>query len=357
MSTLFDYIAWRGDIPFHRVGLTPVDSLIFSAIVYADFSGIVGSRPAEAVSLEEAATALLALPDAAKRVRSKQDLALLKALAQSPRFRNVGLTFFRSILLPQEQTQFAAITFLPDDGSAFLCFRGTDFSLVGWKEDFNMSFQDSVPAQREAVAYALEYAFGSSQPLYLGGHSKGGNLAVYAAAKLPAVYQNRIVSVFNNDGPGFTESLMGDPGYLAIVPRTQTYIPESSIIGMLLEHKEPYRAIRSRQVSLLQHELYSWEVLGGEFLPAEGLSRNVTIMDRAITDWIKSMSREEREKFIDSVYALLSSGGASTVIDLIHPKNVWTLFRTLNTDEPMRKLLSEELSQFVRLVVKAAKNV
>lgn len=347
MGNLFDYLSWRGDLSFNAVPVNPVDALIFSALSYIDFTGIVPGNPENPISLSVAADAFLSLADAQVRVRVKNDLQLLRAAADTPRFRNARLTLYRSKLIPEEETQFAAVTFLLDDGTAFLAFRGTDYSLVGWKEDFNMSFQDSVPAQREAAAYAAEAALRLPMLLRLGGHSKGGNLAVYAAAK--AAVQHRILEVYNLDGPGFTENMMNDTGYLAIVPKIQTYIPESSIIGMLLEQRDEYQVIKSRQVGLLQHEPYSWEVQAGHFEYAEDISRVNRFADKAITSWIQDMTPEERGALVDAIYQVLSAGGASSVGQLLHPKNILSIFKTLGTNEETRKLLTGEMIDFLKV--------
>lgn len=348
MADLFDYLQWRGDIPFSQVPTTPVDNLIFSALVYIDFGGIVGEELTRSVPLKTAAEEFFALPDRESRIRVKNDIKLLQAISQTRRFRDVRLTFYRNRLIPEEQTQFAAISFLLPDGSAFLAFRGTDYSLVGWKEDFNMSFQDTVPAQREALAYTQEFAGKMPMIMRLGGHSKGGNLAVFAAAKAGYAIQHRIITIYNNDGPGFTEYLMGDPGYLAVVPKIRTYIPESSVIGILLEHEEDYRVIKSRQLGPLQHELYSWEIMGGDFIYTEELSDESKFLDKAIKSWIKDMTKEERGHFIDTVYEMLSASGASTVQELIQPQNVLSFFRQWNTDDRTRRLLTGELTEFLK---------
>lgn len=350
MADLFDYLKWRGDLPFASVPPTPVDALLFSSLVYIGFEGIVPNDLSHPVPLHVAADAFLKLPDAEARVRTKTDLTLLKAAADTLRFRNVQLAFYRSKLIPEEETQFAAIAFLLDDDTAFLIFRGTDYSLVGWKEDFNMSFQDSVPAQREAVAYTLSFAAKYTGQLRLGGHSKGGNLSVYAGAKVPLGVQNRIIAVYNLDGPGFTGSLMGNNGYLRLVPKIRTYIPESSIIGILLEHEEPYTVIKSRHISILQHEPYSWEIMGGEFIHLDEISAGTRFADRTIKNWIADMDSQERNTFVDALFDLLSAGGANQVSDLLHPKSILAFFRTLRANDKTKKLLTGEMIELLKAV-------
>jgi hypothetical protein len=260
------------------------------------------------------------------------------------------LGFYRSKLLEQEQTQFAAMAWALPDGTVFLSFRGTDNTLIGWKEDFNMSFCDSVPAQREAAAYTAEFALGWPVLLRLGGHSKGGNLAVYAGAKQDAGIQKRILGIYNLDGPGFTESILADPGYLAMIPKIHTYIPESSVIGILLEHEEAYSVIKSRQVSILQHEPYSWEILGGGFVHVKEMSPGIRFTDKAIKNWIKDMSKQDREALVETLYELICAGGATELMDLLHPKKILASLKTLRNQPQSQKLLAGEFMELIRAI-------
>ena len=348
MYDLFEYIKWRGDIPFSQVPPTPVDAVIFCELVYIRFDGIVSDDLAHPVFLRDAAKAFLEKPEAERECRTRQDEKLLTAAAESVRFGSAGLAFYRDIHIPEEETQFAAIAFLLDDGSAFLAFRGTDYTLTGWKEDFNMSFQDSIPAQREALAYTQAFTEVWPVILRLGGHSKGGNIAVYAAAKSTPEVQQRILAVYNNDGPGFTESLMGDPGYLAMVPRIKTYIPQSSIIGMLLEHEEPYTVIKSNMAGILQHDIYSWEVAGGDFVHVEEVTEESRFIDGTIKRWVADMDKQERSNLVDKVFGLLGAGGKDQLIDLLHPMSIAATVKQFTSDESLRDLLAntfQELQQ------------
>ena len=280
MADMFDYLTWRGDIPFSQVPPGPVDSLIFCTLSYIEFNGIAPETPYQWITLEQAAAKLLVDPLAPKKVRVEKDLELLAVAASCPRFQKVGLCFYRDIFIREEDTQFAAMTFYLDDGSAFLAFRGTDKTLVGWREDFNMTFLDSIPAQRLAKQYVLEFSAASRAPIHLGGHSKGGNLAIYAAAKVPDAVQDQILGVYNHDGPGFTEKILTESGYLNIVPKIHTYVPQSSVFGMLLEREEPHTIIRSRAIGLLQHDPYTWEMMGGGFIEEAKFTADSRFLDR-----------------------------------------------------------------------------
>ena len=343
MADMLDYLAWRGDIEFTQLPVNPVDALIFSTLSYIKFEDIVPDNPNQSISLAEAAAGLFSLADPVSRTRVKKDLDLLKAVAESARFDNIRMTFYRSILIPEEDTQFAAVTIFLEDGSAYIAFRGTDNTLTGWKEDFNMSFQSSVPAQHLALAYVQEFAAVHSIPIWMGGHSKGGNLAVYAAAKCGELLQKRIVEVYSQDGPGFSEAMMQDPGYRNILPKVRSFLPQSSVIGMLLEHEEPYTIIKSNQVGIMQHDPYSWQVLGADFVQVEELTADSRFLDRTFRNWLSRMTNEERSEFFDTVFELLESTGAERTGELIHPQNVRAYLKMLKTNEYMRNVLASEL--------------
>ena len=347
MANIFDYIKWRGDLTFTQDPPNEVDALVFSGLAYIRFDGEVKEYPEKPLLLTAAAEQFFAREDYETCCRVQKDLDLLRAAAESRRFGGCFLCMYRDLLIPEQETQFAAMTFLLDDGSMFLAFRGTDNSLVGWKEDFNMTFQQTIPAQRLAVQYTRDVALVHLRGMHLGGHSKGGNLAVFAAARSSPMIRQNILQVYNQDGPGFTQYLMGDPGYVAMVPRIRTFIPQSSVIGMLLEHEEPYTVIRSKSIGLLQHDLYTWDVLGKHFLPVEEITEGSQFVDATIKTWFADMTNQERGQLVDVMFTLLGSGGADNVYDLLHPKQIKTYIKTLSSDENLRRVLSAEFTGLI----------
>ena len=348
MANLFDYLLWRGDLPMELVPPNPVDTLILSELCYLDLGGLVPQDFVHPVPLNVVAEAFGARPDRGERDRVKQDGQLLAACAKSRRFGQLRLIFYRSELLPEMQSQFAACVWLLPCDTALLTYRGTDMSLAGWKEDFNMSFQSSVPAQEKALRYLEAFARVHEGPIRLAGHSKGGNMAVYAAACCQPELQERILSVHNHDGPGFHSAMLASPGYRAILPKVRTFLPQSSVVGMLLEHEEPYTVVKSRQVSLLQHEPYSWEVLGGDFVKMEEVDENSRLLDKTIKTWLAGRTLAERNEFVDALYDLLTVGEVADLRQVILPRNVLRYLRTLTTDEQMRTILAREFLQLFK---------
>lgn len=347
MADLFNYLKWRGDILFTQLPVNDVDALIFSALIYLHFDGVVPGEMNASISMADAVDKLLSLPDANQRCRCPHDLTLLRQLAEADRFKDVLLTHYQNILVPEEDTQFAAITYLLPDGTAFLSFRGTDSTLVGWKEDFEMSFLECIPSQRLAREYTSLFAFASGVPIRLSGHSKGGNLAVYAAANVEPQLQSQILAVYNHDGPGFMEPMLSSPGYRAMVPKIRTFLPQSSVFGLLMERLEPNHFIRSNQVGILQHDPYSWEIMGKELVRAPGLTQDSKFLDRTITAWLAGMTREERGAFFDTLFDLLMMGNTSRPRDIMRPQNLRTYFKTLQADESVRKTIVSELISLV----------
>ena len=353
MTNLFDYLTWRGDLPLERVPLCPVDALILSELSYVHFGPLIPAGGT--VPIGRAAADYLAAPAQARgRCRCEEDLRLLEALKASPRFSGLGLGRYEDRFIPEEETQFGAMTALLPDGSAFLAFRGTDATLVGWKEDFNMSFRDTVPAQLAAADYVRRFADTFPGPLRLGGHSKGGNLSIFAAASCPGAVRDRILEVYSFDGPGFTQYLLSKPGYQELLTRIFTFVPQSSVVGMLLDRKEPYTVVRSGRVGILQHDPYAWEVLGGGFVEVEEVTPGSRMADRALTAWLAGLTAEQREQVVDTVYGLLSSGDASLLEETFQPQNLAAILRALK-DTPGRDLLAvtDSLGRLVRSAAQA----
>ena len=346
MADMFDYLTWRGDIPFSAVGPNPVDCLILSTLAYIDFRCAAPHTPYSRIPLEKAAVMLLADPLAPQKVRVDRDLELLAAAAATERFRHLGIGFCQDVFDPQADTQFAAMTFWLDDGTAVLAFRGTDNTLVGWKEDFNMTFLDHIPAQSLALEYVREFASVTDLPMRLGGHSKGGNLAVYAAAMAEDAVQDRILSVSNLDGPGFMDHIIAAPGYQRILPKIRTYVPQSSICGLLLEHEEARTVIQSSQLGLLQHDPYSWGVLGSDFVPDEQKPDSL-FLDRTLRSWLAAMTMEERNAFFDAVFGLLMTDNTRDIREILRPQTLLAYVRSLKSNSNVRSLLTTELEKLL----------
>lgn len=357
MANLFDYLDWRGDLTFDRAPLNCVDSLILCCLAYVPLEG---TAAVEGVTVAQVAKTLFdaGMERPVKRERLDFNAGcrlLLSLLADSPRFRGLTIKNYVNHIDPQAQTQFSAITVELGKEGTYVAFRGTDNTLVGWKEDFNMGFLCTVPAQRAAAAYLEEAAAHSKGPLWTGGHSKGGNLAVYAAAHCSAAVRRRVRGGYNNDGPGFCAPALEEPGFRAIRDRIQTFVPQSSVVGLLLEHEEDYTVVHSTQVGLLQHDPYSWQVLGPDFIRLDAVTGASRFMDQTLKSWIAAMDVEQRETFVDTLFEVLGATNAGTVSELGTEwfKNAGLLLQKFrDVDEDTRKAVMEILG----MLLKAAKD-
>ena len=323
MANLLDYLDWRGDLTLEQDPFNEVDNLILAELSFVDFQGIVPPPGGgKGVELYQAAEAFFArfpegekidmgvlVPDAVPD--------LLDRMAASRRFGEMRLHGFSDRLDVGRGEQFAALTVETGDGALYLSFRGTDDTLAGWREDFAMTFLPEIPAQKKALEYTEEIVRQfPRRKLRLGGHSKGGNLAVYAGVFCPAAIQRRILEIWSNDGPGFHTDLLDLPQHQRIADRIHSIVPKSSVVGMLLEHEEDYTVVDSDQLGLLQHDGFSWQVLGPRFVTLRQVTRQAHLCDQELRGWLQEMPPEQREQFVDALFEVLGASGALTLTDL-----------------------------------------
>ena len=351
MGTLYDYLNWRGDLTFSEVPPNEVDSMIFSLLSYVDMKGIVpDTYSGPSVPIRAAANAFFARnPDPRKIsmgiIVPKEIITLLRAVKDTRRFRNVEMQAYVNVVDPQKEMQFSAITYLLSNGNAVVAYRGTDDSLVGWKEDFNMSFLPVVPAQIAATEYLNTAAEHLTGDIYVVGHSKGGNLAVYAAVRCKDTIKKRLLQVWSNDGPGFGEGMINDPAYIQMRPVIKTLVPQGSIIGMLLEHDENYTVVKSRQTGLFQHDGMSWNIMGGSFVHLEQVTGESKRIDRTLNQWIRKMTPEQREQFSDALFQILAADNSVTLTDLVGSiKNTKWLQKVSSLDPQVRQTVQKTVS-------------
>jgi hypothetical protein len=285
----------------------------------------------------------------------EQNLARLAAIAASPRYRDVRACVYVDEFDPSNESQFAAVTFaLPEKAGAYIAFRGTDSSLVGWKENFNMAYRYPVPGQVAACAYLNRVADAVEGPLYVGGHSKGGNLAIYAATQCAADAQDRIVAVFDHDAPGFAAEFYETPAFARIRGRIRKTIPQDALVGMLMETLEGYRVVQSSGVAVLQHDPFTWgvDINARDFMLAEGVSAIAGRSDAVISKWIEPLDREQRGVFIDTLFKVLAATGAQTMGDLMHVggREIAAAAGALvGIDAETRRIILEVLMRLVRV--------
>ena len=323
MANLLDYLDWRGDLTLEQAPFNEVDNLILAELSFVDFKDIVpGPDEGESVVLREAAEAFFAKFPQGEKIDMGVLVPgaipeMLRKMADSRRFGDMKLNCFVDHLDVGKGEQFAALAIETGDKGMYLSFRGTDDTLAGWKEDFELACMPEVPAQKKAVAYT--WAVAKQFPrkkLRLGGHSKGGNLAVYAGVFCPENVQKRIIAVWSNDGPGFHNDLLDLPEHRRIAERIFSIVPKSSVVGMLLEHEEDYTVVDSDQLGFMQHDGFSWQGVGDHFITLRQVTQQAHFSDQELRKWVHGLTVEQRETFVNAMFDVLSASGAVTLTDL-----------------------------------------
>lgn len=363
MKNITDYVKEYGKYSVLEEPFNEVDSLVLSQLSYLKYDGMVSlageNRPSVMLRDLPGHMDFLHLFDDERY--EKVNKALFRAAIESRRFQNVRLNNYINIVDEGWEIQFSAITFLFEENLVYIAFRGTDESIVGWKEDFNMAFQTPVPAQEKAVQYLNLVAEHIAGPFYVGGHSKGGNLAVYSSMKCKENVKKRIIKICSHDGPGFRQEVLDSGDFDEIKDRVHKLIPHSSLVGMLLQSQEKYEVIECRSFGLLQHDPYNWIVDGTEFKKVNGLYKHVEMRDESVNRWIRGMDVEQLKEFVEQLFAVINAPGATTLIDLKTDwkKNTTAIMNAIEgmdaDSKEMMKLvikgLFKEMSEIIKLKV------
>lgn len=358
MGNMFTYLKWRGDLSFVQDKFNDVDNLIFAQLVYVRFEELGDVDWKQGITIEDAARLFITkrkediidtvhTPD--ENSLLERSMKLLYQLSNTSRFKDLLLSDFRANFNEDIEEQFAAITIHLNKKQLIISFRGTDDSLLGWKEDFNMLFMEHVPAQISAANYAKQSFINYHKQMIFTGHSKGGNLAVYAAASGIGNFGKKLKAVYNNDGPGFSEKMIKKNAYQKILPLMITIVPESSIVGMFLEHQKEYMIVESRQTGRMQHDATSWEIIGKQFIQVEDTSKESKRWDATITSWLESMSKEQLKIAVDALFSVLMATEAETRTDLNKEfiKQIPTMFKAMKElDADMRENLTKTVLAF-----------
>lgn len=347
MPNIIDYIEWRGDLSFENSPINEIDDIIFSRFSYIPFKCI------ELKDIDTIGDIALKMKDLdIDNYLWDDDKVFLQKIGNCKRFKNIKVSDYIEIFDKAAEKQFAAITLWIQDSKKYISFRGTDSSLVGWKEDLNMGFRKDVPSQKEAVKYLDSIANKYKDNLIVGGHSKGGNLAVYSAVFCKDNVKDRIERVINADGPGFDNSVILTKNYKKMLNRIQTYIPQSSIVGRLLEHEEEYQVVKSVQKGIMQHDIYSWEIEPTKLIRIPTVTNNSEIFNGIVSDWLKNTTPKQRENFINVIYEIIMETQAQKTSDF-RVETVKKIAIILNGYRNVSGEDKKEIEQMVKLLLES----
>ena len=356
---LLDYLQWRNDVPLSISPFNEVDNVIFSYLSYIDFrdlkedwNGFFDLRDlfrnfCEKNSLEEIETT---------GEFTERAPLLLKEMMEGERFSATKVGYYAEDFDKDKVKQFAALVFLLPNGRNYISFRGTDKTITGWKEDFLMSCQSETAGAKEAVEYFNKIAPVLEGELILGGHSKGGNFAMYAAAFCEAEYKERIVQVYNNDGPGFREEVIQTPEYQEILAKILTVAPQSSIIGQLLSNPAKQHVIHSTAKGILQHDAMTWEAEKDCLVTSE-LDELSEYTKTTLGSWLETMDDATRESLCTTAFSLIESTKSETFIEFSGNlmKNMETIWKEMGKlPEEKKKEIMNALSNLMESSKQAA---
>lgn len=347
MGNIIDYIYEYGYLDFKERKFESVDGLILACLSYLNFDNRIPTiqDDSENISIQDLNKDNVdeMFLDAFDPLKSKE---LFEAMLNSKRFGNIELNYYVNEHDEKEEKQFCAMTIFFDD-CVFVAFRGTDNTFVGWKENFNMSYVPVIPSQKAAASYLDQIGRLTDSKIYIGGHSKGGNLSIYSAVNCEEKVQYKIIGIYSYDAPGFKQDIHTQSGYLRVVDRILKYVPKSSIVGMLLKQEDNYFIVESTEKGIFQHDAFSWVVENGDFVYLDNLKDDSAQLNRLLNNWIENVSDEERKKLVDLIYKIIKKNNVKSAAEFA---SNWKriAFGVLMGIREMSKDTRKTLTQMVR---------
>ena len=311
MGNIMDYISWRGDLSFEQSQFNEVDNLILACFSYVNLDGISAVTKQKGIGLKKLTKEFMKLHTMKELEADKSFIRLapfmMMEMAKSVRFGKCVVRNYVNDIVTEAEQQFAAMEIVLEDGTSYVSFRGTDDTIIGWKEDFNLS-TGVVPAQKRAIEYLQKISEHTDGMLRVGGHSKGGNLAIYGSVMCKSAHE-KILEIYSNDGPGFSREFQELPETKEMMPKIIRIIPEYSIIGTLLEHEKEPVIVASSSKGLLQHDAFSWEVQGPALVRRDSLNKTALRFIEILHKWIDGMDMEQKRLLIEDLFATLQASG------------------------------------------------
>ena len=311
MGNIMDYISWRGDLSFEQSQFNEVDNLILACFSYVNLDGISAVTKQKGIGLKKLTKEFMKLHTMKELEADKSFIRLapfmMMEMAKSVRFGKCVVRNYVNDIVTEAEQQFAAMEIVLEDGTSYVSFRGTDDMIIGWKEDFNLS-TGVVPAQKRAIEYLQKISEHTDGMLRVGGHSKGGNLAIYGSVMCKSAHE-KILEIYSNDGPGFSREFQELPEMKEMMPKIIRIIPEYSIIGTLLEHEKEPVIVASSSKGLLQHDGFSWEVQGPALVRRDSLNKTALRFIEILHKWIDGMDTEQKRLLIEDLFATLQASG------------------------------------------------
>jgi len=346
MANIFDYLTDVQYDSFYDLPLNELDVLALTELTYLPFDDLLDQ------SVNRLSDVATRVPRDSNMLTNKERLQLLDQLSTHKRFKNSKLSNFVNDIDVELQKQFAAMTYRLNLDTYLIVFRGTDDSIIGWKEDFHMTYMNEIPAQKHALTY-LEDFFKQhpKQKVLIAGHSKGGNLAVFAASQIQPELQEKISAIYTYDAPGLQAHLTETTGYQDIIPKIHRYVPQGSVIGMMLEVPDTPIVVRSLALGgIAQHNTFSWQTEGTHFVQLEAISSESLQIKDALKEWMDSVPDEELELYFNLFFGTILESGINSINDLSSTgaiEHIHQLVSQAQTLEPQQVEILRNLTQLL----------
>ena len=349
MSTIFDYLDHVTYDSIYDRPFKELDVLALTELTYLPFDRIVPQG--DTTNIEVRLSDVTELVDRTTNFTvTNQHLQLVDKLATSKRFRNVKLLNYVDEYDPDVQKQFAAMTYRLTMDVYLVVYRGTDDTLIGWKEDFHMTYMDHVPSQRRAASYLQHVMKEFPKGRFMvAGHSKGGNLAAYACSYLPDHLIERVNAIYCYDAPGLNKAIIETEGYQRIAHLVHRFVPQGSIVGMMLEVPEPAKIVKTRAFGgFAQHDAFTWMVEKDGFVTLDQTSPDSQQTVETLKQWVRETSADERKKFFDTFFGIFLDAGITSINDLMNLKNfskIKEIFQNAQDLDPTEREMLERLAK------------
>ncbi|MDF7682482.1 DUF2974 domain-containing protein [Lactobacillus sp. ESL0679] len=343
MAGSLDYLRWRGDLSFKEKPFNSIDAALLSSIVYlpADASAV-------GHTLGDVAKQLRLLPSFQHQMHSETGAEVL-LLPESPRIGDMKILDWTDRLEKEPHPlQFTAATFAINPQTIVIAYRGTDGSMIGWNEDMRMNYLPEIYGQNVAAEYLEDIAQKfPNQRIYLVGHSKGGNFAQYALSAVKPDIQDRIIKALSFDGLGFFRKVYTSPGFIQVMSKMKTYIPQSSIFGAMLDHPEHTLVVKSNAAMRNQHDPRRWSVGRDSFTLADGLTAGSRVIRHALITFNRSIPKSDRGESFSALFEAFENADINELHQLTRNKLLGTyrfgrILMSLEPDE--RKLITQIFS-------------
>ena len=316
MSKIFDYFNWRGDLSQTACPFSEVDIACFTQLVYLDFNGLLLDENSSLTisQLYKKYESLNVIEKNVGLVISNKAKYMFREMARLPRYKNLVVSDFVCEKCHKKTKQFRAFSIKLNHKEKLVIFSGTDDSIVGWEENFSMTYVDSTSSAKRSVSYLKQVA-NSVDKIIIAGHSKGGYLAMYSLLYSVKAISDKIQSVYAFDSPGFTEILSFKKQEKCSY-KIYEYAPQNSVFGRIFNHYGSMKVVQSSFKGMFQHDIFSWDIRANKFVLADSFSKISDAVDNKIKSILSNMSIDDKKRLAKITFEVLYSTGAKTLTDL-----------------------------------------